>query len=347
MKAFDKLTRRGKIKRFRPLAETALRAYGLENARLHFVRFAGNTVYRVNESDPKISNSGDQPFEPGQYLLRIHADSEQPTEAIELEMCWLEAIRKDTGLPVPEPVRNRRGQLLTRVSCPGVPEPRDSTLLRWLKGHFVSKRLRPNHFRAQGRLMAQLHNHASRWQAPSGLSKRRFDWKGLFRDNSGARIPASEAWPLLEDRFREPYEAVARKTRSLMQELGEGPDVFGLIHADCGTDANLIFHNGEARPIDFDGSGFGYYAFDLAVALEHVWQEEAYAEYRDALIDGYLECRSMPDQQLRSVEFFLCAFYVYMGLWVTAVLHTAPNPRPKQLTEWQNRGLKYIERSFS
>jgi Ser/Thr protein kinase RdoA (MazF antagonist) len=262
-------------------------------------------------------------------------------------MRWLSAIRRDTGLPVPEPVFNRDGKLLTRVSLTGTPDVRNCTLLKWVKGHFVNKRLSPWHFRAQGRLMAQLHDHTERWKVPRGLWKRRFDWKGLFRDNSGAKIPASEVWPLLKERFRDPYEEVARKTKTLMRKLGEGRDVFGLIHADCGTDANVLFWKGEARPIDFDGSGFGYYAYDLAVALEHVWQKKEYEGYRDALFDGYLACRSMPDEQLSSAEFFLASFYVYMGLWQTAILHTTRTPRRNHLIEGREWGLKYIKRCIS
>lgn len=344
MRAFDDLTRLGKVRRTRQMARAALDAYGLSDARFTFLRLAGNTVYRVYESNPEPPREQNYPFEPGQYVLRIHVSNEQPTDAIELEMRWLSAIRRDAGLPVPEPVPNRDGDLLTRISIPGIPEARNCTLLRWLKGRFVGKSASPRHFKAQGRLMAKLHDHASQWDVPRGLFKRRFDWKGLFMDYSGGGIPASEAWPLLEDRFRIPYEEVAKRTRTLMNKLGKGRDVFGLIHADCGTDANLIFWNGEARPIDFDGSGFGYYAFDLAIAFEHVWEEKEFPEYRDGLVEGYLESRSMPDQQLKSFDLFLAAYYVYMGLWETSLLHTNPRRNPEQLREWQEWGLKYINR---
>ena len=51
-----------------------------------------------------------------------------------------------------------------------------------------------------------------------------------------------------------------------MQRLGQGPNVFGLIHADAHLD-NVLFDGQQARLIDFDDCGFGYRIYDVAVAL--------------------------------------------------------------------------------
>ena len=64
-----------------------------------------------------------------------------------------------------------------------------------------------------------------------------------------------------------------------MEDWGKEPDVYGLIHADLGTKANVLFNKGEARAIDFDDGGFGYWTYDLAVPLcdwegEDVWLAE-------------------------------------------------------------------------
>ncbi len=192
--------------------------------------------------------------------------------------------------------------------------------------------------------MAQLHNHAASWQHPVGLKKRRFDWHGLFQANAGAKIPASEAWPLLVDRYAQPYREVVDEVKELMDTWGTGPDVFGLIHADCGVDANVIFAGGEARIIDFDGSGFGYWIFDLALTMEHCWENQAYHHFHQAVLDGYSEYRSLQQEHLDRQDLFLAAYYVHMGLWETALMHTNPQRNRKQLREWQEYGLKFINR---
>jgi Ser/Thr protein kinase RdoA (MazF antagonist) len=278
--------------------------------------------------------------------LRIHDSREQEAKAIELEMEWLSAIRMDTGLSVPEPVRVLDGSLIVRVAVPGIPEGRVCTLLLWLKGRRIAKRVRPHHFLAQGKTMAQLHNHAEKWRVPDDLIKRRFDYDGLFTDDAGAGIPNSAAWKLLSAECRDTYRTIAHKTKLLMNDLGKSPDVYGLIHGDCGIDANILFWKGEARIIDFDGSGFGYYLYDVAIALEHCWDDPGYTQYLDSFLRGYSAYRSVTDEQLKSIDLFRAAFYVYMGLWTVAMDHTFPDS-PNKLArhrKWLGYGMEFIER---
>ena len=73
MKAYRELSRRGRLRRLRKLAETALVAYGLDNARLNFIQYAENCVYRVDLPAPDPPTDRDIPYLPNRYLLRIHA----------------------------------------------------------------------------------------------------------------------------------------------------------------------------------------------------------------------------------------------------------------------------------
>jgi Ser/Thr protein kinase RdoA (MazF antagonist) len=346
MKPLHELTRLGTIRRFRELAGKALGLYGLSHAHLEFLTIAGNILFRVYKQPQTPHGGEDDLFEPGQYLLRIHDSREQKIDAIKLEMDWLSAIRTDTRLPVPEPVRALDDSFIVKVAVPGIPGERVCTLLRWLKGRRITKHVRPHHFLAQGRAMAQLHNHAEKWRASNHLVKRRFDYDGLFIDDAGAGIPNSVAWDLLPPRHKEAYSVVARKTKLLMDDWGRNPDVYGLIHGDCGIDANVLFWKGEARIIDFDGSGFGYYAFDVAIALEHCWDDPAYTLYLDSFLEGYTAFRSLTDKQLVANDLFRAAFYVHMGLWTMAMDQTIPDS-PNKLArhrKWLGYGMEFIER---
>ena len=348
MKPLNELTRRAKIRKFRKIAGTALNTFGLKDVRYEFITISGNVLFRVYELEPGRVKTVDSPFKPGQYLLRIHDRSEQETDAIQLEMEWLNSIRQDTGLAVPEPVRSLAGDLLAQVSIPEVPEKRDCTLLRWLNGRRITKNIQPRHFQAQGRVMARLHNHTARWSPPKGLSKRSFDYDGLFFDNAGTELSNREAWPHLQERHRKAYEEIARRVKLVMDDRGRRPDVYGLIHGDCGVDANVLFRKGEAQIIDFDSSGFGYYLYDLALALEHCWEEPAYPAFLEALLKGYTEFRSLPDDHLRIMDLFRAAFYVYMGLWTVAVDRTHPDSPNKfaRHRKWLEYGLRFIERQL-
>lgn len=327
MRPYEELTSLGRARRFRQLAGAALAAYGLVDANFSLFRQAGNTLFRVVASDPDPADAVDDLYANGQYLLRIHHPDYQSAEAIELELAWLAAMRQDANVPVPEPVPTPDGRLLTQISIPGIPGKRNCSLLRWLRGQFLRKGIRPQHYRAQGRLMARLHDYAAHWQPPSGLTKRRYDSDGLFKDDSGTGIPASEAWALLPRAYQGPFEIVARRVRQVMNELGQGPDVYGLIHADLGMDANVLFWRGEARAIDFDESGFGYRVYDLAIALEHCREDDEYPKIRDALLNGYAQNRSLPEGHLEHLDLFAAGFDVYWSLWAVAAAHLSPSNR--------------------
>ena len=343
MKPYEELTYLGRVRRFRQLASVALADYGLAGLHFKLFRQAGNTLFRIIASDPTPTKEADDLYENGQYLLRIHHPDYQPPEAIELELAWLDAMCRDANLPVPKPVPTTDGRMLKQVSIPGIPGKRNCSLLRWLKGRFLTKGIRAQHYRAQGQLMARLHDYAALWQPPSGLTKRRYDWNGLFKDDSGMGMPASEAWALLPRTYREPFEIVARRVRQVMNELGQGPDVYGLIHADLGVDANVLFWRGEARAIDFDESGFGYWVYDLAIALEHCREDAEYPEFRDALLDGYLEIRSLPEGHLEHLDIFAAAFDVYWNLWAAAVAYLSPSNR-EELRPRMERAARLVVR---
>jgi Ser/Thr protein kinase RdoA (MazF antagonist) len=327
MEPFDELTRLGKIRRRRQLASSALKMYGIDEAHFHLVRQAGNTLFRIRTSSLPGTNADDDLFEPGQYLLRIHEPGYQEQEAIELELAWLVAMRREADLPVPEPMAAPDGRWLLPVDSPAVPGTRNCSLLRWVKRSSVKNRFQPHHLRAQGRLMARLHNFSANWVPPMGLCKRKFDWDGLFRDEVGSGMSNAEAWALLSPQQAEAFSFVAGRVREVMEAWGQGPEVFGLIHGDLGVDANLFFWHGEPRAIDFDDSGYGYWAFDLAVALDACREENSYLSYREALLNGYAEYRSLPDKQAEQVELFLAGLQAYWDLWAIGGTHLYPRLR--------------------
>jgi Ser/Thr protein kinase RdoA (MazF antagonist) len=327
MKEYDELTRLGRMRRIRRLASVALAEYGMGNARLRILRQAGNTLFRVWTDDLPNGGAPGDLFEERQYLLRVHQPGYQETEAIELELAWLTAMRREADLPVPEPITTLDGRWLPPVGDSAVPGTRNCSLLRWVKGRSAANCFGLHHFRAQGRLMARLHNFSAQWRPPAGLRKRKFDWDGLFQNDVGSGMTNGDAWALLSRLNREAFSFVAERIREVMGEWGQGRDVFGLIHGDLGVDANLLFWRGEPRVIDFDDSGFGYWVFDLATALDVCRDDPAYPRYRDVLLNGYAEFRSLPERQAEQIELFLAGSQIYWNLWATGGTHLCPNLR--------------------
>ena len=183
------------------------------------------------------------------------------------------------------------------------------------------------HYKAQGELMGRMHNFTQFWKLPAGHNKRSYDWNGLFMNDAEIGLPAGACWNYLPPAWKAPFESVACSTRLLMEAWGQEPEVYGLIHADMGTDANVLFWHGQPRPIDFDGSGFGYWLYDVAVAQAHLWDHPAFPAYHQAFLDGYTRVRPLPDWQLAQHNQFLAAFSVYYALWMVGVIHLQPKDR--------------------
>ena len=324
MKPFKNLTRSGRLRRLRELAHSALRQYRLEFARFVLVRDAGNTLYRVYSSKIITRTEENELFIPDQYLLRLHWSGYRDESAIEFELKWLDKLRKEHDLPVPEPIPTRNGNFLIEVSHPGIPEPRYCSLLRWVKGKRLGDKATSKHYAAQGRFMARMHDVAQIWLPARETKLRVYDWGGLFRTIPALCLPVDNIWSLLPKCYVGIFEEVTKDVRDTMEKLGKGKDVFGLIHADLGVDANLLFWHGQPRAIDFDEIGLGYWVYDLAVALEHCREHWDYKLYKDALLSGYYEIRKLPGDQIKFLDLFMAALDVHLGLWTNAVISLHP-----------------------
>jgi Ser/Thr protein kinase RdoA (MazF antagonist) len=237
-------------------------------------------------------------------------------------------MRQEANLPVQEPIPTLDGKYLLSIQVAGVTGERNCSLLRWIKGRSVKIPYGTHHFKALGQLLAQMHAFSAQWKPPSNHFKRLFDWNGLFQNDVGSGMTNADAWAFLCDRHREAFSSVASRLKVVMNEWGQGPDCFGLIHGDLGLDANLLFWHGQPRAIDFDDSGFGYWIFDLAVAVESVKDDPRYALYKQALLEGYSEYRYIPQLQVDQLELFLCALEVYWNLWATGGTHLYPEYLP-------------------
>lgn len=329
VKPYEDLTYLGKLRRIRKIARAALEAFGFTEARMRLIVDSGNTVYRVKTTDTKHSEGG--LYVDNSYSLRLHWPGYQTEGAVDSELEWLSALSK-AGLPVPQPIPTTEGVLSVEVAIPGIPRARKCSLLRWVKGRMVKKLVRPWHMKAIGRLMARLHDHAASWRPSAGFVRRHYDRNGLWGDDTGTNYAADEVWPMIPRRYFEAFREVTTRAERVMDDWGTGPNVYGLIHADLGTKANVLFYGGEARAIDFDDAGFGYWAYDLAMPLADWEGETFWPAFRDALLEGYAETRDIPEWQLEQLELFQAAIRAMEIFWGTAGIMRNPAS-----TYWLNR----------
>jgi Ser/Thr protein kinase RdoA (MazF antagonist) len=325
MRPFEQLTSRGQAVRLGRLAASVLPAYELDGARLSLVNHEFNTTFRVDQSTPPADTA---PYIPGRYLLRIHQrDHHDPRldrrQVIESELAWLAALRADTTLAVPEPVRTRSGAATVTAASPGV-GMRVCSLLRWLDGRIQFAHAGPRHLYLVGALMAQLHNHAASWPLPADFARVRWDWHAFFGDVAPyAGLGVHRAWAALPSVYRPVFARVVAPLRVAMDMLGERSATFGLIHADLHLD-NVLFAGGEARPIDFDDCGLGHWLYDIAVTLWLYRQKESWPAFYEAFFRGYATHRPVPNEQLQFLDLFIAARETVIALWVAATAEVNP-----------------------
>lgn len=243
---------------------------------------------------------------------------------------------------MPEPVKNRDGQFYSTIRVPGVSSPRLCTLLRWMTGRHRYRRLGPRHVTQLGCLMARLHQRAQHWKPPSTFQRRRWDWDGLFGAKGGFGVPAGEAWARLPEPYYTLMRRVADEAGEVMQTLGTGPEVFGLIHSDLGL-GNVLFAGGEARAIDFDDCGFGYWLYDMAATLRR-WRWTAdWSVYHHAFLRGYTEIQPWPTALCHALDTLMAARSVSVALWAVGKANDHSGLR-QHLTSWLDEAAGFINR---
>ncbi len=269
MQHFEYLTRGGQIRRMRRLAEKVLATYELGKVHLTPLQHFFNTTFRVDTcARLQEAEQGDLAADKGErYVIRIHRPGSQNVAAIQSELLWLQALRREASLVVPAPVPTRDGVLVTSASTAGVPEPRQCVLFRWVDGRFLHSQLNTKELERVGAFMAKLHRHAERFVVPEGFFRNRWDYEGLLYKALGTDLEKS--WAHLSQEARNVLDTTAERVQQTMQFLGERREVFGLIHADF-YERNYLFSNGEVHAIDFDGCGWGYYLFDMGVTFSNV-----------------------------------------------------------------------------
>jgi Ser/Thr protein kinase RdoA (MazF antagonist) len=342
MKPFVKLTRLGQLRRTRKLAETALQAYDLTQPRLTFLRYFANITYRVDVSGWLADSLDPGPYLPNRYLLRVLSSGHW--EYAKGEMTWLAALSGEAGLPVPAPVPTREGEFLARVTTPGMPNGRIVSLMRWVNGRRLTTGFSPHHFKAWGQMVARLHAFAANWQPPEGYGRYVWDWEGLLGGRDFGRS-IEELVDAMPEHLQEPFRVVSAEARTVMEALGKGPDAYGMVHGDMCPD-NILFKAGEAVPIDFEDCGFGYWLWDIGVALSlDPWTETWYRQ-RDAFLNGYTRVHPLPESQLRHLDLFVAMDCATAALWGTLFIRDDPAIRDEYEAWRDNKGaflLRYLE----
>ena len=281
MKNFYELTNRGRARRLRQMALSALQYYDLDIQRVSLLTNEFNGIFRVDTLNGK------------KYVLRISRSGEHKRVEILSEMMWLAALRRDTLLMVPEPLKARSGDYVTTVSIAGVPEPRHCVVFGWVPGKNLSEQLIPQNLNKTGVFAASLHSHGERFQPPAGFSINIYDQVFPFGDpvvlldNTYAALFTDEQKSLIQRGID--------RVQGVIDELHNHNYHAGVIHADL-HQWNVRLYHGQIGAIDFEDLMWGYPLQDIAITFYYLQGREDYQELCQAFRDGYETQREWPEK---------------------------------------------------
>ncbi|MBE1561031.1 phosphotransferase enzyme family protein [Nonomuraea africana] len=254
----------------------------------------------------------DDPSTGERSILRVHRLGYHAAEAIDSELAWLSALRGEAGVRTPRVIPARDGARVVHV--PQGPRSRHVVRFEFLPGVEPPEERLVDGFKQLGAVTARMHRHARRWRRPPGFTRFAWDWDAAFgrearwgrwQDGVGVDAEARAVLDRLEDRLR---ERIGR--------YGDGPERFGLIHADMRL-ANLLDDGGpEPSVIDFDDCGFGWHVYDLAAALSFIEHEPVVPELIDSWLDGYRSEERFTAEDEREIWTFILFRRLLLTAWI-------------------------------
>jgi Ser/Thr protein kinase RdoA (MazF antagonist) len=284
-------------------AAAAPAAYGLDpDSAVSLINVSENWTYRVDEPGG------------GRYALRVHRPGYHTAAEIESELDWIDALREDGAVETATAVPGTGGGRVCQVETPELGE-RNVVLFEWLSGDMPdpdAHDLRPG-FRTLGAVSARMHRHTQAWRRPPGFA--RFSWEyettlgerghwGRWQDGLGMGPEELDLLGRLDDTLRRRLEA-----------YGQGPERFGLVHADIRL-ANLLVDGDRVRVIDFDDCGFSWFMYDFATTVSFIEDHPDVPELKDAWVEGYRSVSPLDPADAAELDTFVMLRRLLLVAWI-------------------------------
>ena len=221
------------------------------------------------------------------YILTIYESSANGVAAADLPFfLGLMLHLSAQGLSCPVPLARQDGRFISTI------KNKPAALVSFLEGRSV-KTPRPEHCRALGAAMAQMHLAGDGFELTRPNNHGLGNWQALFER---CHSRADEVSP---DLTRAMEHELTR-----LKENWPGSLPTGIIHADLFPD-NVFFMQGDMSGlIDFYFACNDFYAYDLAIAL-NAWCFEADATFNvtkaRALLSGYQNLRPLAPEEIDAV----------------------------------------------
>ena len=247
------------------------------------------------------------------YVLRLHRPGYHSLEELNAERLWIRAL-DSASISVPQGIRTSSGAEYATVQIGDTSEWRHAGLAHWAEGEVLGDQIETQAgflddperverwFGQLGSLIAAMHNQASTWVVPASFNRHALDAEGLM----GQSPFWGRFWehPALAAEQSALLSQARERLFGLLDRLDKSADTYSVIHADLHS-YNLLVDRSTLSVIDFDDAGFGWHAYDLAVALLPYRTKPAFSTVQDAVLRGYVRVRPLAERVRGMIPTFL------------------------------------------
>ena len=337
MKSFYDLTNLGQARRLRPMALQALRHYPIQVRRIRLVTNDTNGIFRIDTTDGR------------RFVLRITTPNGcHAREQVQSEMIWLDALRRDTDLHVPKPLRTKIGDLVVTVSTEGVPEPRHCAVFSWVPGVDLEERMTDENLIRYGELSAQLHRHAEKFTPPEGFRIRTLSRVFPYEDPSFEHVEPvvlfGDDYPdLMNPERQKVFRAVADRVQAEIDRLYKNPPGLRVTHNDLHY-WNIKVHRGTLYALDFEDLAWGYPIQDIATTFYYIDGDDNDVQKMAKFREGYERHASWPEEYEGQIETLMVGRDVMLANYLLSSDDADDRKMaPRYLSRMQKRLEKYLQ----
>jgi len=291
------------LARLQRMALAAIPRYDLSpRSTATLINLSENATYRLDDPD-----SG------GKAILRIHRVGYHSYQAIQSELQWMAALRRDAGMETPEAIAARDGTVIQTLVSPELRDPRHAVMSKFMAGHEPPEDELLAPFERLGEVSARMHEHAKRWPLPTGFTRHTWDYEtslgsrpiwGRWQDGMGMNAEREAVLGRMSDVIG-----------SRLERYGKPRERFGLTHADIRL-ANLLIEGTRTKVIDFDDCGFSWYLYDLGTALSFIEHRPDVPALVDAWLRGYHQVVTLSAEERAEIPTFIMLRRLLLVAWI-------------------------------
>ena len=295
------LTGQRDIKKMQALASASVSLWGLSGS----LKLLGETENLVYEVDG--------------HILRLTENHHRTVSELTAELDFISAL-SDAGVSVAQPLKSSHDILVETV------EGYHISVFKKAKGDVKKPKeafLSLETARNLGRELGKTHK-VTKTYVPK-KNKRHQSSDIPYNKDGLSFIPVTDDIAVRE----------FKKAMDWVKTLPKDNNVFGLVHMDAHTGNFCVDKNEKITLFDFDDCAYNFFAYDLAIPLNHLkfskLSDTQKQKAREALLEGYTEEYILPQEHLDMIDGFIRFRNIEMYAW-TCMMFGAPEKDGKELS---------------